>query len=186
MHDHEIIALYETRNEQAVAEMQARYGNYGFSIAYNILGSSEDAEECVNDGYLRLWNSIPPKKPEVLCAFWGKIVRNLALNRYKHFTAQKRNLGQIPLALSELEDCITPAHSLQTATECREITASINRFLKEQTVENRIIFIKRYWYLTSVEQISTQLQISESKVKSSLFRTRNKLKSHLLKEGISL
>lgn len=186
MHDHEIIALYETRNEQAVAEMQARYGNYGFSIAYNILGSSEDAEECVNDGYLRLWNSIPPKRPEVLCAFWGKIVRNLALNRYKHFTAQKRNLGQIPLALSELEDCITPAPSLQTATECKEITASIERFLKEQPAENRIIFIKRYWYLTSVEQIATQLQISESKVKSSLFRTRNKLKSHLLKEGISL
>jgi len=73
-----------------VAEMQTRYGNYGFCIAYNILGSSEDAEECVNDGYLRLWNSIPPKKPEVLCAFWGKIVRNLALNRYKHFTGPKK------------------------------------------------------------------------------------------------
>lgn len=186
MQDEEIITLYEQRKEGALIETQKKYGKYGLSIAFHILGNWEDAEECVNDGYMRLWNSIPPQRPAVLSAFWGRIVRNLALNRYKYAQAKKRNLGQVPLVLSELEECIGTEFMKEEESTEQEITKCIEEFLNIQTQDNRIIFVKRYWYLSSIEEISSSLKISESKVKSSLFRTRNKLKKHLKKEGIQI
>lgn len=186
MNDHEIIALFFARQEKAISATADKYGNYCHTIAYNILFNNSDAEECVNDTYLGAWNSIPPQRPNNLAAYLGKITRNLALNRYKHNTAAKRGYGQVEIALSELENCISDNTDVEQAVEDSLIVSVINRFLYAHSLKNRNIFIHRYWYLCSIQDIADSYKMSESNVKVLLFRMRNELKKQLEKEGVHL
>ena len=156
------------------------------TIAYNILHNNEDAEECSNDTYLGAWNSIPPQRPNRLSIYLGKITRNLALNRYKRYTAEKRGHGQVELVLSELEACIPANTSVEQAIEEKELAAAIDRFLYSRPEQNRRIFVRRYWHLYAIRDIADAYGMSESKVTSLLFRMRNELRIFLEKEGIML
>lgn len=186
MEDEKIIELYFARSEFAITETSAKYGAFFRRISRNILHSEQDAEECVNDAYLKAWSSMPPSRPEKLAAYLARIVRNLSLNRYMQLKAQKRGAGEIPLALSELEDCI-PAHdTVEKEADRAELSAALNRFLRSLPEDKRIVFLRRYWYLVPVRDIAEQCGMSESKVKSMLFRTRNQLRQFLEKEDIAI
>lgn len=186
MNDQEIIALFWAKKETAISATADKYGNYCHTIAYNILYNRLDAEECVNDTYLGAWNSIPPQKPKILSAFLGKITRNLALNRYKHNSAAKRGNGQVELALSELKNCIPDKKCVEKTVEDALLVSVINRFLYAQTKTKRNIFLLRYWYLYPIRDIAEMYDVTESKIKSVLFRMRNELKKNLEKEEIYL
>lgn len=186
MKDEEIIELYLERDEKAIAATAEKYGSYCHSISYNILQNAEDAQECVNDTWLGAWKSIPPHRPNQMATYLGKITRNLSLNRFKHYAAEKRGLGQAELALSELEECIPAKSSIEQIIEEMSLTKSINRFLYAQPQQKRNIFIRRYWYLCPIRDIAKTYGMSESKVASLLFRMRNELKTHLEKEEIQV
>ena len=186
MKDNEIIELYWNRDEAAIAATADIYGNYCYSIAYNILSNNEDAEECVNDTWLNAWKSIPPQRPNCLSTYLGKITRNLSLNRYKLLTAQKRGKGQVELALSELEGCVPAQGNMEQITDEMVLVNAIEAFLRTQPRTERNIFVGRYWYLYPIGDLSVAYRMSESKVVSMLYRMRTKLKLHLEKEGISL
>ena len=186
MKDEAIIDLYWNRDEAAIAATADTYGNYCYAIAYNILFSNEDAEECVNDTWLNAWRSIPPQRPNRLSTYLGKITRNLSLNRYKLLTAQKRGRGQMELALSELGGCI-PAHTdMEQIADEMILVNAIETFLRAQPRTERRIFVGRYWYLYPIRDLAAAHHMSESKVASLLYRMRVKLKVHLEKEGIFL
>ncbi len=186
MDDRQIIALYNERSEAALSETAKKYGRYCRAIAYNILNNEEDSEECVNDTWLRAWESIPPQCPERLSAFLGKITRNLALNRYKHKNREKRGGGQTLLVLEELTECIPGTESTEAAAEEALLVDILNRFLEELPAEKRKLFLRRYWYMSSVKEIAEDFGLSESNVKMTLLRLRSKLKQSLEKEGIIL
>ena len=186
MRDHEILELYWARNESAIAATTEKYGSYCHTIAYNILRNKEDAEECANDTYLGAWNSIPPQRPNRLSIYLGKITRNLALNRYKRYTAEKRGHGQVVLALSELEACVPSETTVEQTIEENELAAAIDRFLYAKPKLNRNIFVRRYYHLYVIRDIADAYGMSESKVTSLLFRMRNELRQFLEKEGIML
>ena len=152
----------------------------------NILRNKEDAEECANDTYLGAWNSIPPQRPSRLSIYLGKITRNLALNRYKRYTAEKRGHGQVVLALSELEACVPSETTVEQTIEENELAAAIDRFLYAKPKLNRNIFVRRYYHLYAIRDIADAYGMSESKVTSLLFRMRNELRRFLEKEGIML
>ena len=187
MRDDEILALFFERSENAIRATADRYRAYCYRIAFNILGNHEDAEECVNDTYMRAWAAIPPARPAKLSAFLGKITRNLALNRYEGYNAAKRGHGQVEIALSELGECM-PGAAVASSRELEdaEIAQSINAFLAGLSKPHRVVFVRRYWYLCSMEEIAADCGMSISKAKSILFRARKKLKAKLEKEGISL
>lgn len=184
MEDTQIINLYFARNEQAIQETDTKYGGYCYSIAYNILTNQEDAEESVSDTYLSAWNAIPPRRPPALAAFLGKITRHISIDRWRKYRAFKRGEGQIEIALDELSECVSGAESAEDHAIRKEILATINRFLGELTDIERNVFICRYWYLDSSEQIAEKSGFSVSKVKSMLFRIRKRLNTHLEKEGL--
>ena len=184
MDDAKIVQLYWDRNEQAISVTANKYGNYCTSIAINILGNREDAEECVNDTYMKAWNTIPPKRPDALGAFLAVITRNLSLDKYKYKYAAKRAQGEFALLLSELEECVPDTSCGSIRLEGEEISFVISDFLRSRNQDARRIFVLRYFYCESVKEIADKLNFSESKVKSSLFTTRNALKKHLLQEGI--
>ncbi len=183
MEDSAIIDLYFERSQQAIAETSAKYGPYCFKIAYNILTNREDSEESVNDTYLAAWNNIPPRCPSVLATFLGKITRHISLDRWKARTAQKRGGGEVPLALEELEECISSTESTEDAYARKELLRSINRFLGSLSETERKVFVCRYWYLDNSQEIAEQFGFSQSKVVSMLHRTRGKLNKYLQKEG---
>lgn len=186
MEDKDIIRLYFERSEEAISETALKYSALLSHIAYGILGSREDAEECVNDTYKRAWDSIPPGEPKRLSAFLGKITRNLSLNRYNQLTALKRGGGSREIALEELEECVPAAGDVQREVEDAELAELINGFLDKLSRESRIIFMRRYWYFCTVSEIAEDMHIGESKVKMSLSRTRKKLKQFLEKQGAAL
>lgn len=186
MEDSQIIELYWNRSETAISQTAKKYGNYCKSIAMNILVNIEDADECVNDTYLHVWNAIPPNRPSFFRTWLGKITRNLSLDRYKKNRAQKRGGGEIELLFSELEACIPDIHNIEKEMEDLAVAQHISDFLRNSSKENRLIFLRRYFYGDSVLQIAGRFEISESKVKSSLFRTRNALKKYLMKEGVPI
>lgn len=186
MEDKKIVDLYWARSEIAISETANKYGRYCYFIAHNILCNKEDSEECVNDTYMRAWNSMPQHRPSVLKTFLGKITRNLALNRYKSLTAEKRNLGQVPVVLEELHDCIPGIDNTAHIADDLALVEILNRFLGSMLPEQRKIFMRRYWYLCPVKEIAAGLGVSESKVKMSMLRSRNELKNLLEKEGASL
>lgn len=186
MEDKQIVDLFWERSESAISETQRKYGKYCYFIAHNILYNIEDSEECVNDTYMRAWNSMPQQRPSVLKTFLGKITRNLALNRYKALSANKRNSGQVPLALDELQECIPGEDNTANVVDDLALAEVFNCFLASLSKERRKVFMRRYWYLDSIKEIAADFSMSESKVKMSLMRSRNELKSLLEMEGISL
>lgn len=186
MEDGEIIALYWARSEEALSETARKYGRYCHSIARNILNNDEDAEECVSDAYLRAWNAIPPARPARLQTWLGRIVRNLALNRREKASAEKRGAGQIPLILDELAECIPDGLDGDAVTESILIKDVLDRFLEALPPDTRKIFVRRYWYMSSLKEIAEEYGISEGSAAVSLLRTRTKLRSVLEKEGIHL
>lgn len=182
MKDEDIIKLYFERSERAIKETELKYGRLCTYVIKNILKDSSDVDECVNDTYLGAWNSIPPSRPDVLSAYLSKIARNLALKKYEYLSAHKRN-PEVLLSLSELEDCITDFASSEIRYSDTELSDFINRFLRSQKQENRMIFIRRYWYHDSIKEICKRYGLSKAKVESILFRTRKRLKAALEEEG---
>ncbi len=184
MDDKEIVDLYWQRNQTAVDETAAKYGSFCHSIAYNILGNHQDAEEAVNDTYLNAWNSIPPHRPSVLSTFLGKLTRRTCIDRWRKRSAEKRGGGQIAVALDELEDCIPDKSSVERELEAKLLSEAISAFVKDLPAAERNVFLCRYWYMDSIETIAKEFGFSQSKVKSILYRTREKLRAKLIKEGL--
>lgn len=184
MEDEKIIQLLWIRSESAIAHMQQKYGRYCFSIAQRILNNREDAEECVSDTYLAAWNQIPPKRPNSLGAFLGRITRNLSISRWRSLSAQMRGGGEMALALEELAQCVAGPWDVAQELEKKELRTAIRTFCRELPQHERIIFLKRYYYLSTVPEIAAQTGFSQAKVKSSLHRTRSKLKKKLEKEAL--
>lgn len=186
MEDSKIVKLYLERNEKALYETKSKYGKYCYCIAYNILSSHEDSEECVSDTYVSAWNSIPPNEPKRLSTYLGKITRNLAINQYAAKRAQKR-FSSAELVLDEISEFIP-----DSTTDGRDFTSNIalkdalNFFLAGLSKTNRIIFVRRYWYLCSIKDIAKDLGLTESNVKVTLHRLRGELKAHLIKEEIDI
>ena len=181
--DEEIVNLYFDRSEEAIAACQVKYGKSCHTVAYNILRSDEDAEECVNDTWLRAWNSIPPERPTRLGAWLSTVTRRLALTRYEKKTAARRN-GGMEASLEELSECVT-AGSLTIADEVA-LSEAINGFLASLPTRTRMIFMRKYWYMDSIADIAKALGMGESAVKVTLHRTREKFRKHLAKEGITV
>jgi len=182
MKDEEIVELYFSRSENAISETALKYGNYCSYISQNILHSKEDAEECVNDAYLAVWNTIPPQKPEHILAYICRIVRNISITKYHSNTAKKRN-SYYDTALDELDECIMSGLSVEDEIDARELSCLINIFLDTLSKENRVIFVWRYWFSDSVQDIAEKLGISSNNVSVRLSRIRSKLKKFLKKEG---
>lgn len=186
MDDQKIIDLYWAREERALTETDTKYGNLCRSIAYQILHDRWDSEECVNDTWLRAWHAMPPQRPTALSAFLSRITRNLSLDRYKAARAEKRGGGQMPVALEELGDCIPARTSVEEAIELQELTAVLDRFLRDLPEKECCIFLRRYWYVDSTAEIARRYEMAEGSVKSTLFRVRKKLRACLEKEGVVL
>lgn len=186
MDDSQILELYRARSENAIAETANKYGKYCHYIARNILHDNEESEECVNDTYLKAWENIPPQAPKQLGTFLGKITRNLALNKHKHDTTQKRGAGQVSMALDELQECLPDGSDVEQVVDELVLTEILNQFLVSLPTETRKVFMRRYWYLCSIKEIAADFNISESKVKMLLLRARNELKKTLEKEGFQL
>ena len=186
MDDHNIITLYFQRSEQAIAVTAAKFGNYCYSIAYHILQEQRDSEEVVSDTYLDAWNAMPPHKPNSLSAFLGRITRRNALDRWEYLHAAKRGRGEVLLVLEELNDCVSAQGNPETEVQRQELGRAISLFLKQLPQIERKVFVRRYWYLESVREIAHNEGFSQSKVKSMLLRTRNKLRTYLEKEGITV
>ena len=185
MDDNKIIELYWNRSEKAISETATKYGGYCYTIAYNILSNSEDSEESVNDTWLAAWNTMPPKRPKLLAAFLGKMTRYISLDRWKNRTAAKRGGGEVPLVLEELEECISGEDSVEREYLKKEFAMMMNRFLENLPEIERKVFLCRYWYMDSIEDIAERFSFSESKVASMLHRTRGKLRKMLEQEGIA-
>ena len=186
MDDAKIVQLYWDRNEQAISVTANKYGNYCTSIAINILGNREDAEECVNDTYMNAWNSMPPHRPNILSTFLGKIVRNLSFNRYKHNTADKRGGGELPVVLDELSDLVSGKDDVEQESKHKELVKSIDAFLDTLSPEKRSIFISRYWYTDSISEIAVRHGMNDGAVSMTLNRLRLKLHNYLLERGFEL
>ena len=184
MEDHEIVELYFFRDERAIKETDLKYGKLCHSIAYNILKNNEDSEECVNDTYIGVWNTIPPEKPNHFMAFVCKIARNLALKRLEAATRQKRSQATV-ISLSELEE-ILPDESIASEISNEEIGKHISNFLRKEKAEIRKVFIRKYYFFDSISEIAERYGFTESKVKNMLYHTRNKLKEYFIKEGIEI
>ena len=183
MDDHEIVDLYWQRDEHAIEATAAKYESYCMKISQNILSDRADSEENVNDTYLHAWQAMPPQRPAILSAFLGKIARNLALNRYKARSAQKRGSGQTCAPLDELAECVAAPGSVEDSFDAAETGWLISAFLRTQSEEVRSMFILRYFYCEPVEALAARFHCGESRIKTTLLRTRRKLKEHLIKEG---
>ena len=173
-------------NSISTATKANKYGQYCTSIAINILGNHEDAEECVNDTYLQTWNSIPPHRPTALSTFLGKIVRNLSFNRYKHNTADKRGGGEIPLVLEELAECVSDHDDVTNEYVRKELVSAINDFLDTLSETKRNVFVCRYWYTDSIADIAKRYDMDRAAVSMMLGRTRTQLHNYLTKQGYNL
>ena len=183
MEDARIVELFWKRSEKAIEETASKYGNYCYSIAFNILANAEDATESVNDTYLDAWNSMPPHRPAILSTFLGKIVRRVSIDKWRRRTAEKRGSGEIMLVLDELSDCIPSSQNIEHEIETAELAAAMNDFVMTLSPMERRVFICRYWYLDPIPVIARQFGFSQSKVKMMLHRQRKKLLVHLEREG---
>lgn len=184
MEDAQIIQRFWARDQSALQETERKYGARLRQLALRILGNHEDAEECVSDTYLQAWRTIPPQRPEHLFAYLAKLCRFNAFGKLDWQNAKKRNAEIVELT-AEMECCIPHPDEAQQL-EGAEIGRLLSGFLKELPQESRLIFLRRYWYADSILAISQRYGISESKVKTNLFRTRNKLRAYLEREGVSL
>lgn len=185
MEDEKIIKLYWERDERAILETKNRYGSYCYSIAFNILSILEDAEECVNDTYYKVWNSIPPEKPNFFRVWLGTITRNLSINRWHYKRAEKRFNG-IEILLSELSDCIPDKNHMEIELESKELANYINNWLENLTKDDRLLFIARYWNGERVKDLGLIFNSTPNKLSGRLFRLRKSLKSYLVERGVAI
>lgn len=184
MEDWQIVELYWQRQSTAISETAAKYGAYCRTVAYNILSSAEDAEECVNDTYMSAWNAMPDKRPERLAPFLGRITRNHALSRMRGRARQKRGGGELSIALEELDECIPSVSDVEREVECRELASAMAAFIDSLPEPERQVFVSRYWYLAPVDEIAEKFGFSRSKTASMLYRCRNRLQKFLQQEGL--
>lgn len=186
LEDSKIIELFFARAEQAIVELSAKYGTVCGRIAKNILKNKLDAEECVNDAYLAAWNTIPPQKPQPLRTYIFRIVRNIAIAKYHAITCKKRN-SYYDAALDELENCFADSKgTVEQEISAKELSQQINRFLAGLDEKSQVMFVRRYWYSDSISDIAKQFKMSSNNVSVCLSRIREKLKTHLKKEGYEL
>ena len=185
MDDRKIIDLFFERSEQAISQLDQKYGEYCRGVSYNILRSEQDAEECVNDAYLRLWDAVPPAVPDPLLTYLCKIVRNVSLSRLRHNRAASRR-AYVLVPLEELRETFPDKSDVQTAMDERELTQAINGFLREQTAENRVIFLRRYWFGDTYAQIGKRVGLSAPGIGLRLTKMRNELKEILIERGITV
>ena len=183
MEDSQIVALYWQRSPDAIKETENKYGAYCFSIANNILHSKEDAEECVNDTWLKTWNAIPPQRPNKLQLFLAKITRNVSFNRYKAKAAEKRGGGEMPIVLDELAECVAGDTTVEQTYAAKELERRIGAFVRALPERDGNVFVRRYFFTESVSQIAKLYGLTENHVMVILSRTRKKLKTQLIKEG---
>ena len=182
--DRVIVDLYWARSSEAIVLSERKYGRYCHSVAWNILCSKEDCEECVNDTWLGAWQAMPPHRPGILRTFLGKITRNLALNRYESMHAAKRGGGETALCLDELAECVSGDADLSRHADTLVLRETLNRFLEGLKEQERRIFVLRYWYVMPVKEIAMRCNLGESKVKMVLLRSRRKLEEALAREEI--
>lgn len=185
MDDSGIIGLFDSRDENAIRETEKKYGAYFRCIAENILKNASDASECVNDTYLKLWETIPPEKPESLSAYGGRLTRNNAFDRLRKRRSDKRIGGETAAVLDELAECV-PENGSENITDNLVIRDAIQRFLGSQSPEHRKMFVRRYWYYASVGEIAKEAGMNAGSVRNVLMKQRRELKQMLEEEGISL
>ena len=186
MQDEIIVALYWKRNESAISETERKYGRYLSKIAHNILSDWEDSKETVNDTYLKAWNSMPPHKPNVLSTYLGKITRQLSIDAFRTRNREKRKPSEYAVSLSELEDCVSGEETTEQSVDLKLLAEAINTYLYTLPTETRNVFVGRYYFADSIKEVADYYGISEPKVKSMLYRTRQGLKDYLEKEGFEL
>lgn len=186
MDDENIVRLYWDRDEAAISESSEKYGPYCTSIALNILNNMADAEECVNDTWLHAWKAMPPHRPSVLSAFFGKITRNLSFDLYRRQRREKRGGANMDLALDELNECVSGADDTQRRWEAGELQRELERFLIGLPVEKRSMFILRYWYVYSIRETADRMGMTETKVSVTLHRIRRDLKGYLIERGFDV
>lgn len=184
MEDEKIIDLYWQRDQAAIHETDLKYGRQLQTLSFHILNNREDAEECVSDTYIAVWGSLPPCRPSRFQAFIAAILRNISLKRVRERSAKKRGGGQLDLALEELDECLGSGFCVEQEVEQKELTEKINQFLFSLSPDDRKIFMCRYWLLAPVNEVAARMGFSQSKVKSSLHRTRQKLQIYLRKEQL--
>lgn len=182
--DAELLSLFNERDQAALAAAQKQYGGFCFSIAKNILGCREDAEECLNDALMKLWNSIPPEQPRNFSAYLSVLVRNLACNKRTAARTQKRGGSEFAVALAEIEDTLAAPEHPESVLDTIAIGDALNRFLDALPAETRVMFVLRYWSELSIKEIARRCGVGQSKVKMTLLRTRNELKAFLQEEGL--
>lgn len=183
MEDTQIIELFFARDQQAIEELDIKYGSECRRLSYRILNNRLDAEECVNDAYLGTWNAIPPQRPNPLLTFLCKIVRNLSVKRYHANTAIKRN-SLYDIALSEVERDVMAPETVEGAMDAKALARTIEAFMDTLCAENRVIFLRRYWFSDSYEEIARRVGLSEKNVSVRLSRLRRQLKAYLVREGV--
>lgn len=186
MTDNAIIELFWDRDEQAISRTEEKYQSYLYKISVNILCDEQDVRECLNDTYLSLWNSIPPNRPKVFKAYIGRITRNISLNKLKSEKTKKRGGSQVKALLCELDECVSTAFGVEDSVNEKELTALIEKFLLSQPKQKRNLFVKRYWYMDSIKEISSEFGMSQGKVTAILCRMRKDLKIILETEGFNL
>ena len=184
MQDEAILSLFEERNEQAISESTKQYGALCRSVARDITGSDEDAEECLNDAMLAAWNAIPPAKPQNFCAYLLRLVRNSAYNRYKAARTDKRNAANIAGSIDELAEIIPDRGDVISEIERHEMIDRINAFLQGLPQKQRDLFVRRYWYAADIAELSALFHMTESHVRMTLSRLRKRLQKTLKKEGL--
>lgn len=183
MEDEAIVSLYWQRNESAIRETERKYDRYLTKIAMNILADREDSRESVNDSYLAAWNSMPPHRPGVLSTYLGKITRRISIDRFRYRTREKRRQSEYEISLSELGDCVSGGNTTEEAVNGKLLADAIGIWLRLQPEENRNLFLCRYYFLDSLQDVAKHCGITESKCKTVLFRMRKSLKEYLEKEG---
>lgn len=182
--DKRILLMLNNRDEQALIETTEKYGALCRSVARNILENEQDAEECLNDALLQIWNTIPPAQPKNFCAYLLKIVRNNALDRCKAKNRNKRGKGQNPASLDELSELLPASDNVLCELEQRELLSAITRFLHSLSNKQRALFIRRYWGFSSFSDLATEFGMSENNVHATLSHIRKKLQTYLRKEGL--
>lgn len=186
MSDQEILELYLARDEEAVRKTEETYGAFCHTIAYRILKSEDEAAECVNDTWFQAWRTIPPTRPHSLGAYLAKITRNLSLNRYRSAHQKKREADRVAVCIDELQECLTAGTTPEQAYEQNFLGEVISDFLRNLPKEERLMFVRRYFYMDTVAEVAGYLGCSESKVKTAMFRCRKKLQEILIREEVCL
>ncbi len=184
MEDKEILRLFLSRTESAIAETAKKYGPYCDSVARRILSDPSDVEECVNDAYLCLWNSIPPKRPDCLRSYLGRIVRNNAISRLRERHTQRKYANEVSVSLQELEGCLSLGGVEDSVIDRVVIADLLNSFLAGLPRRDRVLFVRRYWYFCTVQELAEQEKMKPSAVKMSLLRSRKALRKLLEQEGV--